>query len=135
MRRAYDILLRLYPRDYRARFAAEMLATFEEAAEGRRGHGWAVVVRFAIAELFSLLTGVAIEWVGNCAYVVYRSANLIRPFSLVADWIANFTLAIGHFNHSFRGRCAPDLRMMRPPGVSWESFYGARPQRTTPKPA
>ena len=57
--RAYRFLLRLYPRDYRARFAAEMLAAFELAAEERRGLG------FVLAELAGLLAGAGSEWIAK----------------------------------------------------------------------
>jgi hypothetical protein len=94
MRRAYRTLLRLYPRDYRAMFAAEMLTAFEMAAEERRGQGGHVLVRFALAELIGLMIGAG------------------------AEWIAKLTT-----NSSVRGRCLPDLRMMRPPGVPRELWF------------
>ena len=50
-------MLRLYPADYRQRFAAEMHATFREAL-GERRQG----VRFTIAECGSDVLGAALEW-------------------------------------------------------------------------
>jgi hypothetical protein len=91
-KRAYETLLGLYPADYRARFAAEMLSTFEKVAEGR-----------AFAELTGLLTGTA------------------------AEWFAKLTT-----DSSIRGRCLPDLRMMRPPGVP-QSVWFAAPPPTPPQ--
>lgn len=96
MKRAYAILLRLYPRDYRARFSAEMLSAFEEGFQDRRRRGWGVYTRFATAELLGLATGAGIEW------------------------IAKLTTAA-----SVRGRSLPDRLLMRPPGVSWDAHYGA----------
>jgi hypothetical protein len=52
MKRAYRILLRLYPRDYRAMFGREMRQSFEMAGNGR----WA-------AELMGLLKGAVLEWI------------------------------------------------------------------------
>jgi hypothetical protein len=94
MHRAYQILLKLYPADYRASFAAGMLDAFEKAAEDGRRRGRAAFVCFALAELTGLLTGAA------------------------ADWIAKLTT-----DRSVRGRCLPDLRMVRPAGVSRESWF------------
>jgi hypothetical protein len=51
MKRAYRTLLRLYPRDYQARFSAEMLDAFEQTDPG-----------FVPVELLGLLLGAAREW-------------------------------------------------------------------------
>ena len=55
MKRAYQALLGLYPYDYRAAFAAEMMETFAWVGSGRRG----------AAELAGLLAGVAREWIAK----------------------------------------------------------------------
>lgn len=95
MRRAYQTLLRLYPRDFRAPFAAEMLLAFDTAAAESRAKGQASYFRFAIRELAGALTGAG------------------------AEWIAKLTT-----DSSVRGRILPDRLMMRPPGVPWEAYYG-----------
>jgi hypothetical protein len=94
-KRAYTALLRLYPRDYRTKFAAEMLAAFEEGAAEQRARGRAAGVPFALVELISLLLGAGAEW----------GAKFIS-------------------DRSTRGRCLPDWRMMRPPGVTREEWFG-----------
>jgi hypothetical protein len=63
MTRAYATLLRLYPPEYRALFAAEMLAVFKEAAEEQHAGGGLAYLRFAALELIGLLIGAAVEWV------------------------------------------------------------------------
>ena len=93
--RAYKILLRLYPRDYRALFAGEMLAAFRTGSEECRGQGSGAYLRFAVSELAGLLSGAA------------------------AEWIAKSTTG-----SAIRGRCLPDRLKMRPPGVPWEVHYG-----------
>ncbi len=99
MNRAYKILLRLYPRDYRAMFATAMLSAFQDASVERRGQGWRVYAAFAIAELMGLAMGAGIEWIAK----------------LTTD-------------ASVRGRSLPDRLLMRPPGVSWDAHYaGAFP--------
>jgi hypothetical protein len=82
--RAYRALLKLYPYDFRAAFAAEMLAAFAAVGPAHRG-----------AELASLVTGAA------------------------AEWIAKLT------SDSFvRARSLPDRRMMRPAGMPRELWFG-----------
>lgn len=96
LRQAYRTLLRLYPRDYTARFAREMQNTFDQAAEERRLQSRPVFVRFLLAEFSDLLIGAG------------------------AEWLAKLTT-----DSSVRGRCLPDLRMMRPPGVPRELWFAA----------
>jgi hypothetical protein len=94
MQRAYRTLLQLYPVDYQASFAAGMLDVFDRAAEDSRRRGRAMLARFALAEVTGLLMGAT------------------------AEWIAKLTT-----DRCVRGRCLPDLRMMRPAGVSRESWF------------
>ncbi len=91
--RAYEFALRLYPADYRARFAAEMRTAFGEAATDHRRAGTARSVRFAVAELAALVSGIGAEWLAK----------------LTSD-------------HTSRGRCLPDCRMMRPAGVTRDEW-------------
>ncbi|HEY6306621.1 MAG TPA: hypothetical protein VI488_09220 [Candidatus Angelobacter sp.] len=92
----YRALLRLYPRDYTAAFADEMLAAFEKGWEERQRQGRAALARFALTEVAGLVTGVG------------------------AEWIARLTT-----DSSVRGRGLPDLRKMRPAGVPSELWFGA----------
>jgi hypothetical protein len=94
MKRAYEFLLRLYPRDYRAMFATEMSSSFAEASAERRCDGWGVYSRFCLAELIGLAMGAGIEWFAK----------------LTTDT-------------SVRGRSLPDRLLMRPPGVSFDAHY------------
>ena len=103
IKRAYACLLRLYPRDHRAFFAAEMLATFEQAAKELRGNGWIAFISFIAAELIGLVTGVAAEWTARLAYSIYHSNSYIS------------------------GRCMADPGIMRPAGVARESYSAAQP--------
>jgi len=93
---AFEILLRLYPRDFRAKFAAEMSIAFEEALQDHSAHGRIAYVRFAAVELVSFAARATIEWIAK----------------LTTD-------------ASVRGRILPDRLRMRPPGVSWETHWGA----------
>jgi hypothetical protein len=101
LRRAYRTLLRLYPSDYTALFALEMQNAFEQTAEERRLRSRPVFVRFLLGEFIDLLIGAG------------------------AEWIAKLTT-----DSSVRGRCLPDLRMMRPPGLPWELWFAATCRNT-----
>jgi len=94
MKRAYELLLRLYPRDYRAMFATEMSNAFREALAEYRGQGWRAYARFAAAELMGLTMGAGVEWIAK----------------LTTD-------------RTVRGRSLPDRLLMRPPGVSWDAHF------------
>lgn len=58
----YSILLRAYPRSYRAQFEAEMVEVFREASHHWRAGGHASYARFLLAESVGMLRGVALEW-------------------------------------------------------------------------
>jgi hypothetical protein len=94
MKRVYKALLHLYPYDFRAWFAGEMLAAFEKSAEESSASGRALYVRFWLAELGALAGGAAAEW--------------------IAKWTGD-TLS--------RARCLPDWRMMRPVGIPREVWF------------
>ena len=98
MRRAYAALLRLYPRDFRALFASEMLIAFERTAEEHRACGRAAFARFSATEFAGLVIACGVEWVAK----------------LTTD-------------SSIRGRYLPDRLLMRPPGVPWDVHYGPAP--------
>jgi len=91
--RVYKALLRLYPSDYRRVLSAEMVAAFEESLVEHRGH-LSLFLRFAISELVGLL------------------------IALGGEWIAKLTS-----DDAVRARSVPDLRLMRPPGVSREEWF------------
>jgi hypothetical protein len=85
----YRFGLLLYPADYRARFATEMAAAFDQAARQHGSGGAMAFTRFTLAESTGLVLGMAAEWIAK----------------LMSD-------------QSARGRALPDCRKMRPPGVS-----------------
>ena len=91
--RAFALGLRLYPADYTASFAAEMLTAFQEAAVAHRRRGRVCFTRFVSAEPSSLLWVAALEWIAK----------------LTSD-------------RTVRGRCLPDPRMMRPPGIARDDW-------------
>jgi hypothetical protein len=94
MKRVYQALLRLYPYDYRASFTREMATAFEYSTLDRRAQGFPAYLRFCSAELIGLMFGAPAEW--------------------IAKWTTSKMI---------RARTLPDLRMMRPPGVSREAHF------------
>jgi hypothetical protein len=62
MRRAYRLLLRLYPHEHRLQFAEEMFAVFTRVAEERRAQGWFAYACFAVSECIGLLGDACGEW-------------------------------------------------------------------------
>jgi hypothetical protein len=91
---AYETLLRLYPTDYKIAFAAEMLDTYLKAAQDCRAQGRLRFIQFACAEMLSVVIGAATEWISKVTT-----------------------------DSSVRGRCLPDVRMMRPPGVPQRLWF------------
>jgi len=91
---AYRSLLRLYPRDFRTWFGEEMSAAFEARAKECRAHGWAVFLGFACRELAGVLKGAAAEW---------SARSTTDP--------------------AVRARSVPDLRLMRPCGITREAWF------------
>lgn len=67
MKHLYETLLRLYPKDLRAAFSAEMMEVFEQAAEEHRSRGRACYLRFAAKECAGLVGGAAFEWMARAA--------------------------------------------------------------------
>jgi hypothetical protein len=95
--RLCNSILRLYPADFRAWFAAEMAASFEEVAGQRRRAGRFAYIGFLLAELRDLLRGAAAEWIAK----------------LTTDALD-------------RARVLPDWRLMRPTGIPREIWFAEK---------
>jgi hypothetical protein len=92
----YRAMLRLYPYDYEVRFAAEMLSDFEERLGDHRHRSKPTFVFFLATEFLGVIIGAGVEWMAK----------------LTTD-------------STVRGRCLPDVRMMRPPGISKAAWFSA----------
>ena len=92
----YRALLSLYPWDYATAFSEDMEMAFEEACEEQERRGRWHFVRFATSELSSLVWG------------------------LGKEWLAKLTT-----EESVRGRSLPDLRRMRPVGITQEVWFAS----------
>ena len=60
-KRTYATLLRLYPKDYRYRFEAEMVETFDLSLKDQASG----TIRFAAHELTACIRGAAAEWIAK----------------------------------------------------------------------
>jgi hypothetical protein len=94
MKGFWELILRLYPTDYRTRFSEEMSQAFDNAVDESYAQRPFAFARLAVAELTGLVIGAGMEWFAK----------------LTTD-------------RSVRGRCLPDLRMMRPPGVRGKLWF------------
>ncbi|HYL73199.1 MAG TPA: hypothetical protein VEU96_03285 [Bryobacteraceae bacterium] len=94
MKRCYQALVRLYPYDYQVSFTAEMVTVFEHSALECRAQGLLSYLRFCSGDLTGLVLAAPREW--------------------MAKWTTP---------RMIRGRALPDLRMMRPAGVSRETHF------------
>lgn len=67
MHRFYGAVLRLYPSEYRAAFAGEMLDTFDQASRSVRARGPLAFARFLASESAGLIKGLFSEWIAKSA--------------------------------------------------------------------
>ena len=73
MKRVYGAFLRLYPREYRDLFGAEVLSVFAQAAREHRARGCGVRAWFLVTELSGAVLWAARHWIdrfsalGRCA--------------------------------------------------------------------
>ena len=79
MTRVYEILLGLYPPEYRYLFGAEMPGVFELAAEDRRQQGLVSFVCFVLSEFIGLVLGAGAAWVGRCQLDPVLDLTKMRP--------------------------------------------------------
>ena len=93
-----------------------------------------VLLRLYPRDYFDSFAGEMLEVFGSAAQALPPSRLLAEfaglPASVVKEWIAKLTT-----DRAVRGRVLPDLRMMRPAGVSKEAWfseaaiYGSRKAR------
>ena len=117
MRRLYQFLLKFYPAEYQAVFAAEMLATFDQAAAQR---GRAALVRFSVREVFGLLTGLLTEWAAKRThgrqYLVSRSElpdKIVDMHQHIQQLIRSMEFAIAHHDFPNARRYSDEERIAR----------------------
>jgi hypothetical protein len=72
----FDVLLRLYPPEYRRAFASEVL-TVLEAAHGRCQRKRASSAYFVLTESFGLIRGAIVEWIVKLTSSSYMSEQCL----------------------------------------------------------
>jgi hypothetical protein len=116
MRRAYYLILSLYPAEYRANFGQEMLEVFETAAERSRREGSLARLRFAGRELTGVLAGLTKEWAARSAtphsYVSSRCALQPEPEmpSGIVETQQRLKWLIGHMEFAIAHHDFPSAR-------------------------
>ena len=122
----YRAILRLYPANYRAVFAQEMMETFEQAALDSLKRGFATTVCFATRELMGLLRHLFGEWVAkwaagdrymNARCVAERETNLPTEVMEMQRGlrrvIGRMEFAIAHHDFPAARRYSDEERTMR----------------------
>ena len=99
MTRAYEALLQIYPPEYRAMFAREMLDAFEDLFQEHSGLGASSLLLFLFKELVSMLKGASTEWIDRFTYSIYHSSNYLSR------------------------SCLPNRLLMRPAGIAREVYF------------
>jgi hypothetical protein len=78
VRRIYEAILRLYPAEYKAAFASEMISVFEQAAADHKKAGTLTFSWFSACELAGLLKGLLAQHLAKLAardsYITERCA-------------------------------------------------------------
>jgi hypothetical protein len=79
MNRLFRAILRLYPAEYRAVFAPEMIEVFEEASAAWKTRGLFALIWFANCECLGLFKGAVLEhtarWAARDRYITARCAS------------------------------------------------------------
>jgi len=83
--KAYQALLRLYPRDHRNLFSSEMLRIFERACEERSSRGRPPYVTFVLREFCGLALGAFAEWAGELSTDPSRRAHRLPGLHACAE--------------------------------------------------
>jgi hypothetical protein len=112
MRNFYKAVLRLYPAEYRAAFAGEILQTLDQAVSERRTRGRASFISFIVGELIGVLSGLFSEWMAKWTsregYVTLRCspstvldlpAEVVEAQQCLDRALASMVFAIAH--HDF----------------------------------
>lgn len=81
----YRFLLKLYPRDQREQFGAEMEAVFRQAAEEHKGRGAVACFWFAVVEFAGLLAGAAAARFANVVRRPPAGNAITEPLVLSGD--------------------------------------------------
>jgi putative ABC transport system permease protein len=95
MKRLFGVLLRAYPRSFRARFEAEMRALFDERSAAA-GRGVRARLRFWTATLADILPSAMHERFGGRISMRQTGYDLTQAWRTVtrAPWLAGFVVAI-----------------------------------------
>jgi hypothetical protein len=121
MKRVYGAFLRLYPREYRDLFGAEVLSVFAQAAREQRARGLGSWVWFLVTELSGAVLSAAGHWIdrfGARPHPEYEGATRGGLFGAVQEAqyrvdlnLRKMTQAIA--NHDFAGARAYSIEDLK----------------------
>ena len=117
MKYVYRWLLRLYPAEYQAAFAAEMRETFIQASEEKERRGKLSTIRFMLTEVGGAAAGLAREWAARAAsqnaYITLPSLpeEELDLAPEVRDAHRQLALVIGHMQHAIAHHDFPKARL------------------------
>jgi hypothetical protein len=117
MQRAYRMLLRLYPPDYRVEFADEMLAVFAQHAAERRAQGLPDYVKFLLHEYIGVLVNALREQPAWLHFVPVVGGVSVAALLHMAIYVLIFKLfdvvsrAIGHVSFSTQEPISPFIAL------------------------
>ncbi|HEU4694283.1 MAG TPA: hypothetical protein VFS23_38210 [Vicinamibacterales bacterium] len=106
----YEMLLRLYPEDFRRRYGAEMALDFEDAFGAARTEGWRAVGVFAQGAAADLAVSLLREWM--------RSGRLAIAAAAAAVTLALWALALRPWMWRWDIQPGPPAQARTPPPVS-----------------
>ena len=102
MRRAYELMLALYPPEYRQKYAREMALVFEQIERDHRVLGTARYLHFLCGEIVGVISAAAGIWACKTADQALRRASELFPIfgGIVITTILHLfvwgTIAISH---------------------------------------
>ena len=137
MRRAYWILLQLYPRRYRLEFAEEMLGVFTRVAEERKSEGRLAYARFFAEECAGLLGGALRETPNRMGLVAPLGGLAVAAISygsfyLVLSKIHSKTSAVVEHSALNGGNEQAKLLLLATAIVLWVLFFLLLSMRLAP---
>jgi hypothetical protein len=95
----WRLLLRLYPREHRLVFSAEMLAVILNAGEEQRAHGALAYARFAVRECWGLLRGAGRERFSGAGAALAYAAPVTGGIAAASGFQAALYLATARASH------------------------------------
>jgi len=112
MRKAYDVLLRLYPEGFRRRYGAEMALDFADGWMEARAAGATGALRFAARAAGDLAMSLLREWThgAGVAIVAATAGTTLLLWGLaLRPWAWNWNIQPGPPRHAYHAASASEV--------------------------